>query len=299
MWTDVYSECNHLLIDHITVLAPKSNGVNLDGIDLCDCHDVILRNSHFNSEDDSICLKSYGLPGLKDILIENNTVLCSEADGIKLGTATAGPISNIRFLNNTVLSAKLGGLCIESIDGSAISDIVVDGLDIYRSPQPIFIRIQHRTGGPGELLTRTTADVPQGSIDGVAIRKLRALDIKGPKSSCTISGLPGAEPTNITFSDCYLEMPGGAKAVPADPGDRPNVYPQSDLFGITPSWGFYIRHAKGVKVENLSIARTNPDPRPWLATVDADVKTTDLHELNQITPTPLPSPPATAKSDAQ
>jgi polygalacturonase len=85
MWTDVYSECDNLLIDHLTVLSPKVNGSNLDGMDICDCHDVVIRNCHIESEDDSICLKTYGLPGLKNILVENNVVQTSGANGIKFG----------------------------------------------------------------------------------------------------------------------------------------------------------------------------------------------------------------------
>ncbi len=46
------------------------------------------------------------------------------------GAATTGPISGLRILNNTVLSAQYGGLCIESVDGSSVSDVLVRGLDL-------------------------------------------------------------------------------------------------------------------------------------------------------------------------
>jgi hypothetical protein len=291
MWTEVYSECHHLLIDHLTVLSPKVNGSNLDGMDICDCHDVIIRNCHLESQDDSICLKTYGLPGLNNILIENNTVLSTDANGFKFGSATAGPVSHIRLLNNTVQGASLGGLCIESVDGSAISDITVRGLDIYNVSQPIFIRVGHRTDGPGELPpTGKVLDVPQGSIDGVALQRVRALGTKGNRASCTISGIPGATLKNITLSDCHFEMPGGINAIPADPGEKAGVYPQSNLFGDTPAWGFYIRHVQGVLFANVSVGRFRPDARPWLATVDADVMTTAIRDLGEITPSAVPQP---------
>jgi len=289
MWTDVYSECNNLLVDHVTILSPKVNGSNLDGMDICDCHDVVVRNCHIESEDDSICLKTYGLPGLKNILIENNVVQTSGANGIKFGSATAGPVSNIRFLNNTIRGASLGGICIESVDGSAISDITVRGLDIYNVCQPIFIRVAHRTSGPGELPPTTQpAVVPPGSIDGVTIQRVRALGTKANHASCTITGIPGAPVRNVTLSDCYFEMPGGINTIPATPGELPGVYPQSNLFGDTPAWGFFVRHAQGVVLDNVSIARFHPDARPWLAQVDADVKTTDVHDLKEISPTAVP-----------
>ncbi len=290
MWTQVYSECNNLLIDRLTVLAPKENGSNLDGMDICDCHDVIIRNCRIDSQDDSICLKSYGLPGLKNVLIENNTIIHSDANAIKLGTATAGPISNIHMFNNTIMGANLGGLCLESVDGSAVTDVTVRGLDIYNVSQPIFIRVDHRVGGPGELLNPPKVDVvPQGSIDGVTIQRVRALGTKGPRASCSISGIAGATLKNITLSDCYFEMPGGSNTIPGDPGEKAGLYPQSNLFGDTPAWGFYLRHAQAVRFDHVSIGRYHPDTRPWLATLDADVKTTGTQDLGEITPTVVPT----------
>jgi hypothetical protein len=83
-------------------------------------------------------------------------------------------------------------------------------------------------------------------------------------------------------------MPGGINTIPATPGEMPGVYPQSNLFGDTPAWGFFVRHTQGVVLDNVSIARFHPDARPWLAQVDADVKTTDVHDLKEISPTAVP-----------
>jgi polygalacturonase len=290
MWTDVYIECNNLLIDHLNVLSPAVNGPNLDGMDICDCHDVIIRNCRIESDDDSICLKSYGQPGLKNILAENNIIRSTGANGIKLGSATAGPVSNIRLFNNTVLGATFGGICIESVDGSPVSDITVRGLDLYKVCQPIFIRVAHRTDGPGELPpSGKVLQVPQGSIDGVTIERVRALGTQtGTRASCSITAVPGATLKNITLTDCYFEMPGGINTIPADPGEKAGVYPQSNLFGDTPAWGFYVRHAQAVAFDRVSIGRYRPDARPWLTSVDADVKTTDTRDLKQVSPTPIP-----------
>ncbi len=120
MWTQVYSECENLLIDHLTVIAPP-DVANLDGMDICDSRDVVIRDCDVSSEDDGICLKCYSSAGLQNITVENNRILSFHANGIKLGTATVGPISHIVIRNNTVLYAKYGGLCIESVDGAAVS----------------------------------------------------------------------------------------------------------------------------------------------------------------------------------
>ena len=69
---------------------------------------MIVHNCVVNSQDDSICLKSHGQVGLRNVLIENNTVRSFDANGFKIGTFTFGPITDITFRNNTVRSPPGG-----------------------------------------------------------------------------------------------------------------------------------------------------------------------------------------------
>jgi polygalacturonase len=274
MWTQVYSECERLLIDHVTVLAPPVYE-NLDGMDICDSRDVVIRNCYVDSEDDSICLKSHGARGLQNILVENNTILCRRANAIKLGTATTGPISGLRILNNTVLSAQYGGLCIESVDGSAVSDVLVRGLDLMNTAQPIFIRLARRH------VNAPASGLPAAGLSGVTIERVRALGTHTrTRGSSTISGIPGMRVKDVVIRDCYFEMPGGLTSATKTAGEKETDYPQSNLFGNPPGWAFYVRHADGVVFENVTVALRKPDARPWLASEDADVKTTSCHDLS-------------------
>jgi len=289
MWTQVYSECSDLLIDHVTVIAPP-DCPNLDGMDICDSHDVIIRNCDVKSEDDAICLKSHGKEGLHNILVENNTALSYNANGIKLGTATVGPISHLEFRNNCITGAKYGGLCIESVDGGAVSDIRVTGLDLFRVSQPLFIRLGHRSGNK-EVTDLEVADRPTGSIDGVFIEGLRALGThNATKASCSITGIPGHNVSNITLKDCYFEMPGGIAQVPAMPEEKEGVYPQSNIFAETPASGIFIRHAKGVIFDHVVFGFFAKDIRPWIFQQDAVIKTNNCSDLGLISPCYIPLP---------
>ena len=111
MWTQIYSECERLDIGQIIVYAP-SGDINLDGIDICDCHDVRVHDCHIDSEDDAICLKSHGPMGLRNIVVENNEMVSRDANGIKLGTATRGPIFGLQILNNVVDGADMAGFAL-------------------------------------------------------------------------------------------------------------------------------------------------------------------------------------------
>ncbi len=287
MWTQVYSQCENLLIDHVTVIAPP-DAANLDGMDICDSRDVIIRDCNVESEDDCICLKSHGSAGLQNITVENNRILSSHANGIKLGTATVGPISHIVIRNNTVLYAKFGGLCIESVDGAAVSDILVDGLDLYRTSQPIFVRLAQR-GANNPTGDLAAASRPAGSISNVVIERVRALGThNATHASCTITGIPGARVSNVRLKDCYIEMPGGIATDPAMPPEKEGGYPQSNMFGDTPAYGFFVRHADGIEFDNVTAGYLKPDVRPWLVKDDAEVKTADSKALGLIPATRIP-----------
>ena len=86
----------------------------------------------------------------------------------------------------------------------------------------------------------------------------------------------------MLLKNCYLEMPGGLASVPKKPAEKEAVYPQSNLFGQIPAYGFYIRHADGVVLEHVKVGRYQPDVRPWLVSDDAKVQTIACRDLQQI-----------------
>lgn len=281
MWTMVYERCQDLLIEHLHVSAP-AYCQNLDGMDICDCSRVIIRNCVIESEDDSICLKSHSSVGMKDVLITNNIVTCHRANAIKIGTATLGPINNIRILNNTIRSALFGGLCIESVDGSIMSNVVVRGLEMQRVGQPIFIRLAHR---PDWRKATSNHSVGHGSISDILIENVRiSATHENTKASNTITGVEAVRLKNITLRNVQIEMPGGIGSIPATPHVSDSGYPQSNIFGHPPAYGFYVRHADNVKFENVTIGCLKEDTRKWLVFEDATVETRNCTDRGLIKP---------------
>ena len=278
MWTQVYRECDQLLLDHVTVDAPPDT-YNLDGLDICDSSNVVIRNCNIYCEDDGICLKSHLPRGLQNILIEGNKVFSLHANGIKLGTATVGPVNHVVIRNNAIPYARYGGLVIASVDGSQVHDILVEDLKVDHAGQPLFIRLGHRQGNHGAK-DLPPGDRPVGSIEGISIKQMHAHGIvnetKGP--SCTISGIPGSKVRDVHITDSSFDMPGGVHQQPELPTEKEGEYPQSDMFQNTPGYAFFIRHADGIELKNVSVSRLAPDARPWLAKSDAEVKTVDCSD---------------------
>jgi polygalacturonase len=285
MWTQVYSECRNLLIDSVTVDAPPICP-NLDGMDICDCRDVIVRNCDVKSEDDSICLKSHGIRGMANITVENNVMTSYHANAIKLGTATVGPVTHLLFRNNIINFARYGGLCIESVDGATVSDVTVKGLEMKQVAQPLFIRLAHRSGN------RSATDLepserPIGSIEGVLIENLRSRNPHAQtQPSCSITSIPGAKVRNVTLRNCSFVMPGGMTNVPVLPPEREKDYPQSNIVGHPPTYGLFVRHADDIRLENVNFGFLRPDVRPWIAKEDASVSIKDCSDQGLIVSPP-------------
>jgi polygalacturonase len=272
MWTTFFHECDNLLIDGVTIDAPP-NVANLDGIDVSDSHNVVIRNCDVRSEDDGICFKSFLPRGLKNILVENNTVHCYMANAIKLGSWTVGPVSDITIRKNKITYAKYAGLNLASVDGSHVKNIVVEDLEMHNVGQPLFIRLGKRKSKKGNWETFAD-DNPIGSIDGVTITRLRVYGThqESVNPSCSISGIPGAPIKNVLIKDSSIEMPGGLWSIPDMPPEKENFYPQSNMFGNPPGYAFFIRNAEGVVLDNVTVSKANPDERPWLSVVNAEVK---------------------------
>jgi Glycosyl hydrolases family 28 len=279
MWTSVYSECRDLTIDSTTTESPPYIE-NLDGMDICDSQRVVIRNNTVRSEDDGICLKSHGAPGLIDILVENNTVTCHRANAIKIGTASAGPIHGLRIINNTVLFAKYAGLCLESVDGSVMEDVLVRGLEMSQVCQPLFLRLAARYS------LKPHDPEPQPAMHGIVIERVRALKthLQTGSATSTITGIPEHRIRDVTIRDAVIEVPGGNTKKAGNPPEHPQDYPQSNLFGLTPGCALYVRHADQVRLERVTVRIAKPDNRPWLATSDAEVA------LSECAP-PLPAKP--------
>lgn len=266
MWTEIFDHCENLVVENQILRCPPIYR-NHDGLDFCDCRQVVVRGNDLATEDDVICLKSHDPAGeTRDFLIENNTIFCHGANGIKFGTATKGKMSGIRIVNNTIRHVKYGGLCIEAVDGGQVSDLTVQGLTMRECAQPIFIRLGNRSG--------------VGSIDNIRIENVH---VSSPGSttipSCTITGIVRKRLGRILLKDLHIEMPGGIAKIPAAPPERDAAYPQSDLFGHTPASVFFVRHADQVRFENVETSIAKPDARPWLYSDDAQVETVNCRQI--------------------
>jgi polygalacturonase len=267
-WTLRPVECETVFISGVKIRNPVI-GPNTDGIDPTCCRNVFIADCDIKTGDDAICLKSespYGKMGVtKNITITNCALTCC-CNGLKFGTATRGGFENVTFSNSVIynedapLNARvISGIAIEMVDGGWVEGVVVSNIRMQRVRTPIFIRLGNRGGGQ-------RAPTP-GRLRGVSINNVHAT---GAILTSSITGLPGHDVEDVALTDIRIETEEGGKA--AWIGDVPEVaasYPEARMFGRLPAWGFYCRHVRGLKLDNVRLAAAAPDERPAIHCEDA------------------------------
>jgi hypothetical protein len=288
-WVQTYTQCDHVNIDHIRV---ESDAYwNNDGIDIVDCAHVRITNSFVNSADDGICLKSETAGHLNDSIYIADCTVRSSASAVKFGTASVGGFKNVTIKNIRVFNTFRSAIALESVDGGILENITVDGIFAVNTGNPIFIRLGHRNirGQVGSLRNVTIknvyVEVPFGRPD-------KDYDLRGPALKffhnpfpSSITGIPGHPVENVRLENIHISYPGkgndGLAVLPLyrlkDIPEAADEYPEFSMFGELPAWGIYVRHVRGLTMENISMKARAKDYRP--ACVFDDVSALDLNNF--------------------
>lgn len=267
-------------VDNLTIDNLKID-TDRDGMDIDCCQNVRVSNCTVNSPwDDGICPKSsyalgYARP-TKNVTIANCYVtgtyeLGSVLDGTfrkfptnarawYTGRIKCGTESNGGFLNITITGCVLEGCqgyALETVDGALLEDITISNTtmrDLYS--EPIFMRLGARLRGPKE-------STKVGVLRRVLINNLECYN--APTKCCSLlSGIPGYAIEDVKLSNIYVESAGGAPASAASIQlpENESKYPEPDMFGMTPAFGFYLRHVRNVEMSHVEIATRSADGRP-------------------------------------
>ncbi len=104
-----------------------------------------------------------------------------------------------------------------------------------------------------------------GSIRNILISDITATVTtqNQARSGIMITGIPDAYIENITLKNIDITFPGGVKSgeFKSEIAEDITRYPEQFFFGVLPSWGAYIRHAKDVTFDNVKLSIASPDVR--------------------------------------
>jgi len=267
-------------VDNLTIDNLKID-TNRDGMDIDCCRNVHVSNCSVNSpNDDGICLKSsYGLGfarATENVTITNCGVSGFEEgtllDGtlgrkrragmgrIKFGTESNGGFKNITVSNCTF--AYCNGLALETVDGGLLEDVSITNItmrDIVTAP--LFLRLGSRGRGP------------VGTVVG-ALRRVNISDVivynADPRDAVIVSGVPGHPIEDVTLRNIQIWVKGGGTKAQAAivPPEKEADYPEPSMFGVTPCYGFFLRHVRGITLENIGLHTLTQDGRPAFTLTD-------------------------------
>ena len=290
-WTLVTDQCENLTISGI--LLDSKNYWNNDGLDIVDCRHVIIKDSFIDASDDAICFKSHSKDHLCEDIEVRNCIARSSASAFKFGTVSRGGFKDIRIVNNKVFDTYRSAITIQSVDGAEIENILVDSLEAVNTGNAIFLRTGERWHGgkKGYLrnitLSNIKVEVPLEKADAGYSYEGPIEDLPRNISPAGIVGIPGMPVENVILRNVEIIYPGGGNKLYAFRGtsdedldsipEMTDVYPEFSQFKELPAWGLFIRHAKGITLENVRLVAGAKDYRPAIVADDVqDLKIKDL-----------------------
>ena len=264
-WMQHYLACDRVRLSDLHII--NRNNYNNDAIDIDGCHDVIIKGIFADSDDDAITLKSTSPRKCEDVTI-SDCVVSSHCNAIKLGTETNGGFKNINIHGivvkpsadqSTQFFGERRGICaiaLEIVDGGEMDNVIVSGITVRGTESPIFIRLANRARGyyEGQRINNI------GKLHDIMLSDINVTEA-GPYG-CSITGMSGHRVENITLRNIRIRHEGGGKPKKSVPDEKEDEYPEATMWGHLPAKGFYLRHTRNIKMENIEISTTKADSRP-------------------------------------
>ncbi|CAA6692430.1 MULTISPECIES: glycoside hydrolase family 28 protein [unclassified Lentimonas] len=288
----------------------RNNHYNNDAMDLDGCEDVLIENCDIEAGDDGICLKS-SLNPCRNIVVRD-CIVSSNTAAVKFGTSSYGGFIDVAISNCYFYDCPMGAIKLQSVDGGRLENISISRIVMEEVGCPIFIRLGNRgsifdknsftgvkqpgaakprRGSVGTLknirISDVVATVTIEDREKAATAHYKKLKVdttpgvtdkeKAKSGPIMITGIPGHYIENVVLENIEISYPGhgtaaDAKGVVAEDIER---YPEQFFFGVLPAWGAYIRHAKNVQFNNVTLSTRFGDAREAIVTVDVDGFVTD------------------------
>ncbi len=279
------SGCEKVTIDGIYVKSLVN--WNCDGIDV-DAKDVTISNCSIDSEDDALCFKSEYLGRFCENITVTNCVVSSLCNGIKLGTGSRTGFRNITVDNCVIKISPFNGyrhwemppaivdkpeiqsvncgIVILGVDGGLVENIRFSNIMMTDVLSPFFIKVNKRF---------LTPDGKPSVMRNISIQNITAHTRSILPS--IIAGLDESKVEDVRISGIRISIPiavstDSLKTYPAIVPEDMKGYPENRLtFGLKiPASAFYIRHAKGIFLNDIMITYAETDARPALYIDDVE-----------------------------
>jgi len=282
-WGTAIIGCENIDVRNLTIHNMANE--NGDGLDFDSCQNVIVDNCNIVASDDCICLQA----SEKDRPCENITItncnLSSTWAAIRIGLLTRSDIRNVEMRDCHFQDVIGSGFKIQMCEGAVMENMLFKNITMERVTRPLFMTLNsHR-------FCRELWDEPLGPLG--TLRNIKFVNIKaiagnptvadekayssvigvkpymsdlGVRAYMGIIGVPEGRIENIEFENIEVVFPGLKKSEYCKGGDVPelgNARPEFFHFkNHLPAYGFYIRHVKGITLDNVKLGFENTENRP-------------------------------------
>ncbi|HCA80366.1 MAG TPA: exo-poly-alpha-D-galacturonosidase [Bacteroidetes bacterium] len=272
----IMTGCYNVNVDNVTIDTDR-DGINID----C-CQSVTVSNCRINApNDDALCPKSSFALG-KRVITENVTIVNCQVsayeegtllDGtmkpsrnkngrIKFGTESNGGFRNITISNCTFRECR--GLALEQVDGGIMENISISNLTMMNvDDYPIYITLGRRNRGPDSVTLGTARNIMISNVIATGIDSM---------SGIHITGLPERPVENVRLEGVWLSFRGGGTTEDAKrvPPELDKGYPEPRRIGVTPGYGLFARHVKGLELSDIRFDLEREDQRHAIVCIDVD-----------------------------
>lgn len=269
--------------------------LNNDGIDI-DGRNIVVSDCIIDATDDALCIKSDDPVNLCENVTVTNCVIASNCNAIKFGTPGKSGFRNITISNCAIKTpaendffnyggyvvpgittriANNSGISLECVDGGIFEKVILSDITMNDVHTPIFIRFSNRSKSPQYMKDIILTNIVANSTSLM---------------TSSITGLEGHRVENVVISNVIFNVTGGGRIDHFDRTvpENEKAYPENRMLGSSlPAYGFYIRHAKGITLDNLrfNLAETDQRAALWVEDVE-DIRMERIVSSRHDTPQP-------------
>ena len=282
-FTSFFVRCREVYLDSVKVRSRDTG--NGDGLDFDGSENVRISNCDLDTGDDAIGLKTIqpGRPN-RDFVI-TNCIIRSRWAAVRLGPESFADMRNLT-VSNCVFRDCRDGLKIQSCEGAVLENMVFSDIVMEAVLRPFFLVLNSF----GMSKYSRSVRPPVGALRDLHFAHIRAVVPQNPTGEgldqpcLAIVGLPGYPIEDISISNLNASMPGGGTKEEAARMDVPELYDFQELWpeavhfkGELPASGIYLRHVRGLRVDQVRLSVANSDARAFIAGDDLeDVSLSDV-----------------------
>jgi polygalacturonase len=260
-------------------------GVGNKAVALKLCRNVIIRDVTFLAGG-HFCI----LPTGVDNFTVDNIKIDTNRDGINVDCCRNVRISNctINSPNDDaiVLKSSFALGCARATENVTITNCQVTGYNEGTLLDGTFQRTQERAPDRGGVTGRIKFGTESnGGFKNITISNCVFDRCRG----LALETVDGGLLEDVKLSNIRILVKGGVPKVQAsvEVPELEDGYPDPKEYGQIPAYGFFIRHAKGIELNNVDVAFENEDSRP--AFILDDVKGAEFNNVDAQTGANVPT----------